>query len=268
MNGRTITRVFFLVLAAVASCWAGGCARGLAEACPGAEDANSVETVLRQLRRATAKLESYQCRIEYLFSQPLFESQTLRKGVLYYQKVGDKSALRINFRTLKQDDEAEQKYIEQYLFDGVWLTHIDYQMKQVKRYQQAEPNEPVNVFESAGRNFPILGFSRTEDLRKDFEIKLIEQQRSKSDDFIRLCLKVKPGSVYKDDYKSVDFWIDKELNLPAKIVATSTEEDIYQIRLLEPKVNKEIDKKLFEFKLPEGFGKPEIISLKEKSKCD
>ena len=78
-------------------------------------------------------------------------------------------------------------------------------------------------------------------------------------------LKVKPDSVYKDDYVSIDFWIDKKLGMPAKINAVSTEEDIYQIRLLKPKVNKRMDKKVFEFKVPRGFGK-EIIPLKKKTK--
>jgi len=210
-------------------------------------------TILRRLKDATAGLESYQCRIEYLFSQPLFESQTLRKGVLYYRKTGDKSALRINFETLKQDDEAEQKYIEQYLFDGAWLTHIDYRIKQVKRYQQAEPNEPVNAFDLVRHNFPIIGFAEAGELEKDFEIELLEPPQGRTRHFVQLRLMVKPGSVYKDDYKSVELRIDKKLNLPAKITATSTQEDIYQIQLLEPKVNKEIDKKLFEYNIPKGF---------------
>jgi len=172
---------------------------------------------------------------------------------LYYQKYGKKSKLRINFKTLKQDDEKEQKYIEQYIFDGVWLTVIDYQIKQVKLYQQAEPNEPVDAFELASRNFPIIGFSKAEDLKNQFEIKLVEQQGGEAENFARLHLKVKPDSIYKDDYTSIDFWIDKKSGLPAKIVAITTEEDIYEIKLLKAKVNKKLNKKVFEVKIPKGF---------------
>ena len=82
-------------------------------------------------------------------------------------------------------------------------------------------------------------------------------------DLIQLHLKVKADSRYKDDYTSVDFWIDKELSLPAKIKAVSVEEDIYEIRFLEPKVNKKINNKIFEFKVPKGFNEPEIIKLKK-----
>ena len=222
-----------------------------------------VEVVLERLKKQTAELKSYQSQIEYRFSQPLLESETLKKGILYYQRSDGKSALRINFQSLKQDEEEEQKYIEQYIFDGIWLTHIDYQIKEVKRYQKAEPNEPVDAFELVSENFPIIGFSKVEDLKKEFEIKLVEQQGSGAENLIQLHLKVKADSIYKDDYTSVDFWIDKKLYLPAKIIAVSTEEDIYEIKFLKPAVNKKIDKKVFELEIPDSFS-VEIEPLKKK----
>ncbi|MHC4911456.1 MAG: LolA family protein [Planctomycetota bacterium] len=262
MSKRTLTRFFVILVTTTNACLAGGCTENSAASAPKRTDANSVDTVLRNLRERTAKLTSYEGRIEYLISQPLFESQSLRKGVLYYQKSDERSKLRINFETLKQDDEQEERFIQQYVFDGVWLTEIDYQIEQVKRYQQAEPNEPVDAFELARRNFPIIGFGETEDLKKEFKIKLVEQQGGEAEDFVQLHLKVKPDSVYKDDYTAIDFWVDKKLGLPAKIVATSTEEDICQISFLKPKVNERINKKVFDFKIPKGFGE-EVIPLKK-----
>ena len=89
-----------------------------------------------------------------------------------------------------------------------------------------------------------------------------EQKGDEEGDFIHMHLKVKPDSTYKDNYTSIDFWIDKKLGLPAKITAVSTEEDIHQIKLLKPKVNSKMDLKIFEFKVPNDFGK-EIIPLKK-----
>ncbi|MEE9371276.1 MAG: hypothetical protein V3W45_07390 [Sedimentisphaerales bacterium] len=265
MNKRAIANVLLVVLPTINCCWASGCLASLAHQQHKAADVNSIDVVLKQLTRSTAKLESYQCRIEYLFSQPLFESQTLRTGRLYYQKSSQESKLRINFQILKQDDEDQQKHIEHYIFDGVWLTHIDYQIRQAKMRQLAEPNQPVDAFELVSENFPIIGFNRIEDLKEQFEIKLIEQEQGVPNGFIHLHLKVKPDSIYKDDYTSVDFWIDRKLYLPAKIVAVSTEEDIYRIKFLDAKVNEKIDREVFEFKIPQGFSK-EINPLKKKPK--
>ncbi len=263
MDKKIIKGTVFVLLAMLGICGAKCCTKDINSQYRETVKPDLVETILKKLKQKTAELKSYQGQIEYLFSQPLLESQTFRKGVLYYQKFDKKSNLRINFQTLKQDDEPEEKYIEQYIFDGTWLTHIDYQLKEVKRYQQAEPNEPVDAFDLARRNFPIIGFSETEDLKKEFEIKLVGQEETEPSPFIQLHLKVKPDSIYKDDYISIDFWIDKKLYLPAKVVAVSTEEDIYEIKLLKAKVNKKLDKKVFEVKIPKGFGK-EIIPLKKK----
>ncbi|GAI54121.1 unnamed protein product, partial [marine sediment metagenome] len=52
------------------------------------------------------------------------------------------------------DDEDQRKYIEHYIFDGVWLTYIDYQIKQVKQYQQAE-----QIFDSALVGFKLGGLA-------------------------------------------------------------------------------------------------------------
>jgi len=257
-----IKRTLILLLM-VGICWAWGCMTSSAGSQVGKETC-AVDMVLKQLNQKTTALKSYQSQIEYLFSQPLLNSQTLRKGVLYYQRDGGKSALRINFRNLKQDDEEEQEYIEHYIFDGVWLTHIDYQIKQVKRHQLAEPKEPVDAFELASKNFPIIGFSKVEELKMGFEIKLVERQGSEAKDFAQLHLKPKPDSIYKDDYTFIDFWIDKELGLPAKIVAVSTAEDIYHIKFLEPQVNKSIHRNVFDFEVPKGFG-VEVIPLKKKA---
>ncbi len=272
MNKKFITKVVFILLGTAGTCWAGCCTNN-AGAKHGDKQADAVEVVLKQLSLKTKQLKSYQCQVGYRFIQPLFESQTLRKGTLYYAKAGKKSKLRINFGTLKQDDEKEQKYREEFIFDGVWLTHINYQIKQVRMHQVAEPNKPVDAFELAGKNLPIVGFAKIEDLKKQFEIKLVERQGGEQEKFIHLHLKVKPDSVYKDKYVSIDFWIDRKLHLPAKIVAISTEpadvpsieKDSYQIKLLKPKVNKRMDKKVFEFRIPRGFGKPEIIPLKKKN---
>jgi len=226
---------------------------------------NLASDYLQRLSVKTRQLESYQCRIDYLFEQPLFESKSLRKGNLYYQKKKDKSLLRINFETLKEDDDAPRDYKDEYIFDGRWLTHIDYQTEQVKRYEQAGEGEQIDAFELVRQSFPIIGFTKAEELEKDFEIKFVEQKSTKAGDFVQLKLKPKPESEYAEDYVSIDFWIDIEIDLPSKIEAVNTEKDLYTIEFLKPVINKTIDKKVFEYKIPKGFT-VEINKLDDENK--
>ena len=278
MNIKMIIRTTLVLLWAVSS----GCASGsTTETLTEQKKNDPVDTVLKQLNKTTLELESYQGQIEYKFVQPsLFDSRDLRKGMLYYVKEGNKSRLRVNFQTRKQDEEEEHKYLEQYIvldgsslkypgekFEGTWLVCIDYQIKELKLVQLAGPTEPdkqVDVFELASRNLPIIGFTKIENLKEQFDVSLVEQKTKESQDFTQVHLDVKPNSVYKDDYTYIDFWIDKKLNLPAQILAETTDKDFYEIKFLKPKINKKIDGKIFDFKIPKDFSEPEIIPLKEK----
>ncbi|MHC4426013.1 MAG: LolA family protein [Planctomycetota bacterium] len=284
MSKKTITKAIFILVWATGICWASRCTETIETQQQKDPRIDPLDAVLEQLNKKTSELKSYEGQIEYKFIQPLLESEALRKGVLHYARFGGKSALRINFATLKQEDEKEQKYIEQYIvvegarlthpnyqFKGIWLVHIDYEIEEVKYYQVAEPNDPnkpADVFDLASKNLPMPGFTKIEDLKKQFEVKLVEQKKTELEDFTQVNLKVKPNSIYKDDYISIDFWIDKKVGLPAKVVAVTTDPeppfgDIYEMRFLKPKVNKGIDKKVFEFRVPKGFGEPEIVPLKK-----
>jgi len=282
MNNKIITKAAFVLL------WAAGA--GCASASTAGPQTpqekpgpGPVDQVLEKLHKSILDLKSYQGQIEYKFIQPaLFDSQDLRKGAFYYAKEGNSSKLRVNFQTRKQDQEKEQKYLEQYIvldgallnyaghkFEGTWLVCVDYQIEEVKYIQLAEPNEPnqpADVFDLASQNMPIIGFGKIEELKKQFEIQLVPQKQAEPSELIQLHLKVKPESIYKEDYTYLDLWIDKKINLPAKITAQTTEEDIYEIKFLQPTLNKAIDKKVFDFTMPKGFGEPEIIPLKEKEK--
>lgn len=240
-----------------------------------------VDQVLEQLHKTILDLKSYEGQIEFKFIQPaLFDSQDLKKGILYYTKDGTNSKLRLNFLTRQQDQEKEQKYLKQYIvldgallknaghkFEGTWLVDADYQLQEVQYCQLSkpnEPNQPTNVFDLASENIPIIGFGKIEDLKKQFEIHLVPREQAEPSELVQLLLKVKPDSMYKDKYKSVVLWIDKKINLPAEIIAQTTEGDIYEIKFLKPKINQSINRKVFDFTLPKGFGEPEIIPLKEK----
>jgi outer membrane lipoprotein-sorting protein len=73
---------------------------------------------------------------------------------------------------------------------------------------------------------------------------------------------IKPDSVYKDDWVWINFWIDKELYLPAKMVTLTTEEDFYEISFLNASVNEGLNDNVFQVQIPDGFAQPEVIPLR------
>ena len=232
---------------------------------PCSADKNKVDEILDRLGRQTEKLKTYQAQVSYLFIQDpeLLDARTLRTGTLYYARDKNSSRLRLSFQTRRQDDDDEEKYVEEFIFDGVWLTRIDYQLEKVDLFQQAEEDSPLDVFEFVSRYFPLIGFTKTEDLVKNFDISVLDEQQAGLNHLIGLGMKVTEDSAYKDDYKQIDFWIDKTSFLPARMLTISTENDIYDLALLKPENNKILKKCVFTLETPEHFSK-NIESLKKK----
>jgi len=253
-------------------------------------NSNIVDSVFEKLNQKTEDLKTYQCQIEYKYEQPsVFKTKTLRKGIFYFQKNDNISSLRVNFHTLQQDDDEEQKKEEQYIivdssllgtrqssdrqqFKGLWLIILDYDSKSCK-YKQltraGEPNKPVDIFDLISQYFPIIGFTKTDKLKEEFEITIPEKKEDEHEDSTQIQLKVKPNSIYKDKYSQIDCWINKKSNLPVKIKAISNEpegetpenKDLSEIKFLKARINENINKKVFELQIPKEFDEPEIYFL-------
>jgi outer membrane lipoprotein-sorting protein len=229
---------------------AGGCSA------PGGRrgSAAPLEDALEKLSARSAAIETLQCGILYIFRQPLFESQSTRRGRFFYKASGGKSKFRVEFETLQQDDEEAHSYREHYVFDGEDLVHINYQIKQVRRYKRAEPNEPVDAAGLGAGGLPLLGFAGSGYLKEHFEISLADAQEKQPEHIVHLHLKVRSGSVYEGDFAFVDIRANLELGLPEKVVAVSPQEDVYEVKLLDAKVDDELGDRVFEPRVPEGFG--------------
>lgn len=189
----------------------------------------------------------------YIFSQPLFESITERRGRFFYQKQAGSSLLRVNFVSIKEDDNPRQTIRDEYVFDGRWLSHIDYKTRQVKKYEQAEEGKSIDAFELISRSFPIIGFDKVDEYENLFEIQLAEPNSTDAGRLIQLNLKPKPGTAYAKDYVSIELWLDTQTDLPAKVVAVNTEQERYIVEFIKPVINKRIDESIFKFKIPDGF---------------
>jgi outer membrane lipoprotein-sorting protein len=252
-------RSIMVALVLAMSCVVGQCGgvpepnRPAAVGAAPAPGADSVRIVLDKLGDRVANLKSYQCKIDYVYRQPVFESAERRTGTLQYARREDRSYLYIDFTTLQYDKDPEQKKREQYLFDGVWLTYIDHDAHNVQRRQIAEPNAPVDAFALASKRVPIMGFAKVEDLEKQFDIERVTLPPDAP--VYGLHMTVKPGSVYKDDYTTMDVEVDKKQGLPTKITAVTPEpdKDVYEIILTGAKINEAIPKSAFEINYPKDY---------------
>ena len=67
---------------------------------------------MSRLDKKSREIKTYEAKIVYLFKQPVLESEALRTGKLYYDNDEKGSKLRINFSTLRQDNEPVPNYVK------------------------------------------------------------------------------------------------------------------------------------------------------------
>ena len=252
------TAAFFAAFIGLAAPLQSACCAAAQTADTPPTDPNSgpLQKILDHLQKNAAELVTCTSKIEYLFIQDpdLLDSHALRQGTLYYLKSDDRSRVRLQFDTLKQDDFDEEKRPETYLFDGVWLTKVDYALEQADVYQQAPEDKPLDAFDFISHHFPLVGFSGSKRFETEFDVSLVE---TPSDDpnLAHLLLNVRKDSRYSKDYKNIDFWIDKTLYLPRRVRALSTQGDVYDIQFLDIQTNKKLEKRTFLVEIPGHFHK-------------
>jgi len=234
---------------------------------PGGTKPPSIQDILSQVQTAGRRLNSYQARIEYVLTQPLLDSRTVRTGAIYYQRSTGSSRLRVSMQTIQQDQDKPQSCHEEFIFDGVWLTHIDYQLMSITKRQMTEPNQPKDAFELAGSQFPIIGFTDINELIGQFDVRLAgPDPNDRKTGLCQLEFTSRPGSRYSQQYHRIIFTIQTSSWLPAKVYAESSEGDLYEVSFLQPRINQALDPGIFDVSPPAHFGPPQIITLEHARK--
>jgi len=213
-----------------------------------AAPASPVDDVLTRLNKNLAELKSCRLELSWTFTQPLLDTSTTRKGQLLYRQGKERSELRINFASFQQDKETPQPLREEIVFDGVWLTRIDYQLKEIKRDQLARDEKPLHAFQLLSGKMPLIGVGSVEDLKKQFHIAIAE----KSETMIHLSLRPRGDSDYSKDYKTIDIYTRPAAALPERVRAVTPDDDISEITLAVAGPQ-DVQENAFAFEQPRDF---------------
>lgn len=115
---------------------------------------------------------------------------------------------------------------EWFVFDGQWLTERQDKAKFVKRQQVLAPGEKLDVFKLGQGPFPMpIGQSRR-DMLTHFTIQRGPAGKDDPPDCDHLRCTVRPESSLSQTYKSVSFFVDRKLDLPVRVVAERTHDEI------------------------------------------
>lgn len=157
---------------------------------------------------------------------PVAETRS-SEGVLLFRKFDDnpKFLIRFDKRTAAGIVQEGPENREWFLFDGEWMTERQDKTKTIHKRQILRPGEHLDVFKLNEGRFPIpIGQSR-KDMLTHFVIK---REAPKPDDPANcdhLVCTVQENSRLAQEYKKVDFFVDRKLDLPVLIRADRAQDD-------------------------------------------
>jgi len=158
---------------------------------------------------------------------------------------------------MKQEDSPEQKYKEDYIFDGWKMTKIDYQSKSAVSETLAN-EKPIEPFELVQNYFPIIGFARPAEMSEQFDIKLLENKN----DLITLLIKPKEQTRFYKIYEEIEIKIDPKKSIPFDFSALTSENEKIKISFTQIDIKNKVKRDVFNADIPKNF------SIAEKSPDD
>jgi len=222
------------VAVGLAVLWPGACVAQADEAktdepTPAATDAaadsaqpgEAVLALLKDLERAGDTFTAVKADIVYTVFSPVLGDKETRVGfVLYDAAKGDRPArFRIHFDTRQDGDGPRVKDVMDYAFDGFWMCIADHANKKLQQIQIAAPGEKVEPLRLGKGPFPMPFGQKVDDVLEFFDATTRDPLPTDPPNTRFLRLTPKAGKADQVNFTQVEQWVDKETNLPVKLVA-------------------------------------------------
>ncbi len=214
-----------------------------------------VDQILTRQEKASDAIKDLQADIRHELYQVIPDDRQVKLGFIRYRAAGKRQNARfmVSFDTLIHEDlKVNQK--EWFCFDGRWWREIREQTKTAIDHEVVAPDEKIDSFKLEESPLPLPFGQKKADILKNFNVTLIKPEKSDPADTDHLLLIPKPGGKFVKQYERLEFWIDRKLNLPIRIVAADRHANVTTDDFKNLKINTGIPEKQLWIDIPEGYG--------------
>ncbi len=234
-----------------------------------------VEAILDRVEAAGDKLTSLTADMDYKRVQTLVDDTVKRKGSVRYlvltepnpawqkmtdeQKKADPSAearqrvlFRVQFDTLEHGGYVSTKK-EIYSFDGRWLIELNERTKQVVHREIVTDDQPLNPVKLGEGPFPAPFGQKKDDVLANFKVELVEPEKGDPKDADHLRLIPRPNSDLSRNYKRIDLFIGRKLDLPIRMETENRGHEVVTVDFENVKLNPNLKAKDFVIERPGNY---------------
>jgi outer membrane lipoprotein-sorting protein len=219
---------------------------------PLAADA-SVDQVLDALKARGDSLQDLSADVDLTDVNQATADSTSHSGKLLLQNLpnGD-GRVRITFT---QRTEGTRIYPEQheYTLAGGTLVERDYVKKAEVDRVVARTGEKVNLLKLGQGPFPLPIGQDPAEVHRQFDVSKVAAAKDDPADSVHVQLKPKPNAELAAHFSMIDVWVDRQSDMPVRIVSASTDgETVQTTDLSHVKLNQSL--KDADFALPDVTG--------------
>ncbi len=223
-----------------------------------------LDAILTRLESKGDEIDNIQADIIFTKIDPVLEDKQVFKGILRFKQDKPNPRFYIEFRKFIQEGVERDKK-EWHIFDGEYYIEAREKTHTVIKRQIVRPGEPINVFRIGQGPFPLPFGQKKAEILDNFDCRLVPPGVGDPPNADHLECTPKPESDMARKYGKIDFFIDRELNLPVMVQTTEKAENV-QVKAEFPVRSVQINRDLpgSALNLPDlgrDYGTPEVIPL-------
>jgi hypothetical protein len=212
-----------------------------------ADENQDLDAVLDRLERAGENIHDIRSNLVFETFNTVLEDRIIKTGILLYKKQKPNAMFLVRFDRIHQGGVSSESR-EWHLFDGRWYTEARQTTRQIIRREIVRDNEEINPFELGKGPFPLPFGQKKAELVKLFDIELEPPAAGDPPQTAHLRCEPKVGTEMADKYKTLHLYVSDKLDLPVRIVAEQTDENIVTVIFEELQINPAVPGS--EFQLP------------------
>jgi len=183
-----------------------------------------IDQILERLETAGQTVKDLRCEVAYTQFNPLIEDKVVKTGEIFFVNDKPNSRFLVRFDKTVQEGTVDRNK-EWHIFDGRWYVEARQSTKQVIRREVVPEGEEIDPFDVSKGPFPLPFGQIKNEILKSFIVRLFPAKANDPANTDHLVLKPIKGTEMADRYKKVEFWIDRELELPVKIFAVNADDE-------------------------------------------
>jgi hypothetical protein len=183
--------------------------------------ASRIDEILTGLERRGDGVSDIRCQVRLTEEDKVNLTEGIKFGSILFMITEPNPHFLIHFEKSEKDGIVGRQ--EWFLFDGRWLWEASERQKQVIKRQIVRPAEKLDLFDLERAPFPVPFGQKKETILRNFDVSLSPPEASDPPNTDHLVCIPRPDSAMYRKYERLEFFVNRDLHLPTKIVVTKNE---------------------------------------------